>query len=532
MKLIIVDDDSIIRRGLSSYPWEEYGIELVGSAGDGEEGLELIESMRPDLVITDIRMPFMDGLDMIRAAKDRFPDQKMIIMTSFEEFELAKQALELRVFEFVLKPVEKKAMLEIVRKAARELEQERSVRRKVKEAQPLLRQQFLEGLIRGKWKEDDIAAKVSQFELPLGANRFVVILLKADEYKVSDYQARFGKDMLKFSIHNIAEELLNGEGRGVAFDSYEDELVILFSGDESDSELMREAYAFGEKVLRSVETYLKTTVTVGIGSPCGALKDIAGSYADALTAFEFRHIVGPNNVLTANDARPAPAAAPKAVDIGLMNELVLKAKLGLWSDAQPLLQQIERGILNASAVSLQQVRLIALEIAIQVFRHVSEPQEGESGGHTPFGSMDALYQSVERVDTVKEIFGVLREFVFSVTLFVNEQRNNHQKSVVMKAMEYIESHYYEEGLSLQDVASAVHVSPAYLSVLFKQVKNVNFSDFLLDVRMKKAMELLRKEDLKTYEAGQRVGYPNPQYFSVIFKKYNGVSPKQFKSKQD
>lgn len=531
MKVVIVDDDSIIRRGLTQIiPWEKNGFTLAGTARDGEEALSLIAEVRPQLLLTDIRMPFMDGFQLTEAVKERFPDTKIIMLTSFDEFELAHRALKLKVFDYLLKPVDSQHLLDTAKRAMAELEYENEMKRKVIEGMPLLRQRFLEKLIKENLSEDEIRSHSDFLHYKLPHARYVAILLTADDYSYPDYQNRFGKEMLKYCILNVAEETIREyEDEGIVFDSEEGEVVVIFYGDGEPDLIEQNALQIAETIRANVEKFLKTTVTVGIGFIYDHPRDISRSYRDAKAAIEFRHMIGTNRVLTVGDTGLPPSCSTEIILNGIESELVMKVKLGLMKEAHAILENIERRVLESKYVSLVQVRLIAIEISLLMFKELEDIVKRNVKLMDNFDSFHSYYHELDRLQTVQDIFDSIRTLINRFIDITNREREIQTKSMVHKAIEYIEENYAAEGLSLQETARYVHISPTYLSILFKKEKNITFSDFLLQTRMRAATELLRISGLKSYEVAEKVGYSNPQYFSQCFKKYTGFSPTDYKN---
>ncbi|MBP1963382.1 response regulator [Paenibacillus aceris] len=532
MKVVIVDDDSIIRKGLSrTVPWEQNGFTLVGLARDGEEALSLIAEVRPNLLITDIRMPFMDGFQLTEAVKENYPDIKIIMLTSFDEFELAHRALKLKVFDYLLKPVDSQLLLDTAKRSMAELAYENEMKRKVVEGMPLLRQRFLEKLIKNNLSEEEIRSQSEFFNFTMPRSKYVVILLTADDYSYPDYQNRFGKEMLKFCILNVAEETVLSDNEGIVFESEKDEIVIIYNADGEQDLIVQKTLQIAETIRVNVEKYLKTTVTVGIGFIYDKPSDVSRSYRDAKAAIEFRHMIGTNRVLTVGDTGLPPTSSTEIILNELENEFVMKVKLGLEKEAHAVLNDIEQRLLEIKFVSLAQVRLIGIEISLLLFKELEEIAKRNVKFKEGLESVYTYYNELERFQTVQDIFASIRHLTARFLDIANRQREIQTQSMVHKAIDYIESHYATEGLSLQEVARYVHISPTYLSILFKKEKSITFSDFLLQTRMKAAIEMLRMSGLKSYEVAEKVGYSNPQYFSQCFKKYTGFSPTDYKNNE-
>ncbi|MBP1963249.1 response regulator [Paenibacillus aceris] len=521
-KVAIIDDEVIITRGLSrNIEWQANGFELVGSAANGEEGMKLVVEKRPHLIITDICMPFVDGFELTEQVVRAYPETKILMLTSYNDFEFAKRALQLKVFDYLLKPVDGEKLLETAKRAIKELEYESEMKQKVVEGMPLLRQQFLEKLFKGKLTPAEINSGIDFLDLQLTAERFVVILLKADDYSYPEYQNRFGKEVLKYCVINVSEETLASMGKGLVFNSIEDEVVLIVfaEGDQKEAEL--QAYEIAESIRANVEKFLKTTVTAGIGFAYEQTAEITFSYHDARSSLDFRHILGTNRVLTIADTGLSPRKESIVFD-GLEKELALKVKLGLEGEAHAILNTIEQSIIESQSFSLSRTRLIGVEITVLMYKELEEQAK-------QLDDFYSIYNKQQQMQTVHEIFACIRQLVNQLVSIVNHQRENQVKKLINRAVEYMEQHYDQEGLSLHDVSSVIHISPTYLSIIFKKEKNINFSEFLNQLRMNKAMELLRISDLKSYEVAEKVGFKNAHYFSLCFKKYTGVSPSEYKN---
>ncbi len=525
-QLMIVDDDVIIRRGLSlSIPWEEYGIRIMGVAGDGEAALKIMEENEPDIVIADIRMPRVDGLKFAEIARSRYPGIKVILLTAYKDFEYAKTALRLSVFDYLLKPVDNQAVLEVVNRAALAKGEQEKIDRKLKESTPLLLQQFLMGLIEERYSPNEIHTKIEFLGIKNLKAPLAVMVIKVDDYY--RWNGRTQKDTLKHEIVRIIEGL-DKDGRGLPVDSEQDEIVLLYPANSgASSDILSEVRYFAERVIQEVQQRLQTTVTIGVGKACGDLSETGRSYLEACSALEIRHITGGNQIYF---GRELPTETENStVDIYPMaRELVQQLKLGLLEESLTVVAQIEKEILEERLVTLERLRLIGLEIAVLLFAEVKEWSEI---GNQISKKYD-VYQftlNLNQSQTTTEIFGKLRRLITEICTAVNLFRKSMHHTLIQQALDYITANFGKTELSLQDVAAQIHLSPTYLSNIFKKEQGINFFDFILELRMNKAKKLLRDGTLKVYEVAQLVGYNNVHYFSASFKKYTGISPTDFKN---
>lgn len=527
VRLMIVDDDVIIRKGLAkNIAWEEHGFELVGTAGDGEAGYGLFAEYKPEIIISDIKMPFMDGLELSRKLLAESDKVKIILLTGYEAFEYAKQALELKVFDYILKPVDFDKLLVTVKKAAQELAVEKKANWRLDESKPLLQQRFWMNIIQGGYLSEEMARSEAAFiEIDLEAALYIVLLVKIDDY----YNARIfagvsDQEIIKSDIAALCRESM-GNATGEVLSPGGDELVIIFGSQLKPGETTQMGLELGESIRQKINNGYRLAVTVGIGRANQGLSGIADSYREAKAAIEFRHIIGKNRVLTIGDT--GVPVDNDLVDLPEYDEkLGLKVKMGLTAESIAIIDNIESKLRSQSYIPLATVRLMGMQLTILLLRDV------EVGNPEETGSKNNLYfercYRIQECQTIGEIFAELRQLVVEITEAVNLKRGSMQAVLVSAAIEYMENNYGKEGLSLSEVAAMIHVSPVYLSIMFKKERNINFSEYLTEIRIKQAMELLRRTDLKSYEVAEKVGYSNPQYFSVCFKKYSGHSPSDFK----
>ncbi|NOU96386.1 response regulator [Paenibacillus sp. LMG 31456] len=426
-KLIIVDDDEIIRKGLSkTIAWQELGFELSGTAGNGLEALSLVEKALPAIVITDIRMPHMDGLQLTEELLGKYPDMKIILMTSFEEFEFAKKALKLKVFDYLLKPFDNEMLLETVNRAVAELNREQTVRKKVIDSMPLLRQQFFENLILDRMQKSELETESHFLGINLAADTYMVAMIKIDEYHSPEHRNRFGSEMLKYCVSNITEELSNSlQEHCFVFNHDGDEVIVLFAGDDESRDIENKASFMMEEVRKSVEKYLKTTVTIGIGTMYNDFGYIHQSFLEAKAVLDFRHITGTNQVLLAQDIHLQPPI--ETISLGAMEkELLVKIKLGMERDALTIIMNLEQEVADKKFVSLRHLHLLGTEIALLIYREFWEwihtPQMKER-----FGEFNYFCQNIQVMRTFKEIFATIKEFISELITEICARRDSHQK---------------------------------------------------------------------------------------------------------
>lgn len=527
-KLLIVDDDVIIRKGLAeNISWESNGIELIGTASDGEKALELMDSETPQLIISDIKMPFMDGLQFAGIVRSKYPEIKLIFLTSYDEFEYAKTGIDLKIDEFILKPVDNKALLETAKRLLWDYENDQKVKRQLAESLPLLRSRFYNRLINGTFDDAGLKNEMEFLKIEFSLKYFICIVIKIDDLHIDPLKSNIhDQEKLKLGITNIIDKVLYKNRDSIFFDSERDEIAIFFNHLHSDFKSIQNIVLnFTEEIRTEAERFLRTTVTIGVGMSYKDLKSVTASYREAKEALEFRHIMGRNQVYFFQDTGLPKKDNPIRIN-SRDQELICMIKIGKYQEALNTLDTIQQDFCKNSFMSLNYIRFFSMEKIMLLFREFGEYYKDDADSINI--DLYKIFKTIQGKETIYQIFNPIRELITVICDNINSNRITHQKLLIQRAMKLMQLKYNEEGLSLKDIAQEVCISPTYLSILFKREKKITFSDYLFKIRMKKAIELFQNSDLLVYEVAEKTGYSNPQYFSLCFKKYTGHNPSDFR----
>lgn len=524
-KIIVVEDEAILRRGMAASLQKGAPelLRVVGTASNGQEGLELILSIQPDIILSDVKMPKMDGLEMVRRAREEGVTARVLFMSGYEEFELVRSALTLKADHYLLKPIRTADLLETLQKLCRELDQERYLRAQMEENLPVMRQSFLQNLLTRPVQREKVLQGLNCYGLPLRDGRFTVLLCRLDGWdkpgKVAD------RELYKYGVCNITTELLERHFCvAVCYDG-EDSFTAILQGKDPLALSMEEVLTVCSDICRQVERHLGVTLTIGAGRCRPGFGGIAVSYREACTAVDFRHILGNNRVISVEEV--SLLGRTETIDLGLdqlESQLASQVKLGLAADARATLEEI-RALLKNAGLSLPRARMIGTELLVLILREVGNWH----GGEQLQARLRTVGDEIGSRETLDGILDVLLAVTEELIETIRESCDTQQKIIVEQAMRYIGEHFADEHLSLQEVAGAVHVSAPYLSTMFKRERGESFVSYLTDLRLQKAQELLRSTPLKVYEVAQKTGFSNQQYFSQCFKKHTGYSPLQFKN---
>lgn len=537
-KVIIVDDESVVREGLrKTIAWNEHGFELVGDYENGREAWEAIERDKPDLIISDISMPFMDGLELARLVSASYPYMKVIILTGYDQFEYAQQAIRLKVRDFVLKPITAREVRELLDKVRGEMDEETRrledlsrLRSQLHQSLPLLKERFLERMTTLGLGTAEIAERFAYFGLPSIEPPYLVMAADIDDFGEREELVDDGHDaeFLRFAVFNIFEETLSSRPGTLLFRAQEEKLMAIVGGAVDENELYDLAAGMAEEARHHVEKYLKFTVTIGIGRACSSLERLPDSCRSALAALDYRFLHGKNRVLTIMDMEGAPPAssASSAFQRDWDRKLTAAVKTGAGEEAQRLIDRLVAE-LRAARLPIEACLLHLQKIVLALLNAIQELgfEEGTADADRDW---QAWLAEVYRFKTLGEIEGWLKRIVGTLIAGIADNRTHYTRMQIAKATAYIEEHYAEEKLSLQDLCRHVLMSTSYFSLVFKQMTGETFIEYLTRIRIERAKALLLTTSLKFYEIAAQVGYADPNYFSILFKKHTGMTPRDFR----
>ncbi|SDN10847.1 response regulator [Bacillus sp. OK048] len=516
-KVIVVEDDRIIRRGIcQAIPWGEHGFVVAGEAGDGEVALELIEKEQPQVVVSDINMPFMSGLEMAKQIKERSPETRIIFLTGYEDFKYAQEAVKLKAFDYLLKPVDSEYLLNKAKEAAADWEKESVKEKRIIESLPLLQQKFFQKLIREGDYRVDVENELLGLDVHMEGPFFAVILVK------NTIELDLEGHLIKEKITSFSSSYFNDLGCLVMNADVGEHAILLSLENDQDSRK-------GE-LAKALFTYLSNeiddAITITHGRAYPNLFEVGKSFLEARVAMDMRHIMGTGRVISLDETVSKCDKTENLVhdlEMKLENDI----KSGLPEKVKETLIDLSTAIVDRKMVALSDLKVLAFKFSTMLFFEIEKWKKEDSTNS--FNSSD-VYKSIMELTTLTEMTNILHSLLEQWSTAMFKKKGNNYYSHVDQAIKYMQGNFHDSSLTLQRVAEIIHVSTPYLSNLFKMEKGFNFGDYLLELRMKKAMGLLGEGNIKTYEVCEQVGYSNPQYFGICFKKYTGFTPAEFKKK--
>lgn len=526
IKMIIIDDIPAVIRGLSErMPWDEHGITLAATANNGEEGLSKIGEFRPDIVLTDIRMPFMDGLEMMRTILAEQPEVKVIFLTGYTDFAYAQEAVKLGAFDFILKPFSREQVLESVLKAKLEVERERgqaqrmiNMEQKVRESLPYLRQEYMRLLIRYGPGQHSPRQQWDFLGIELDLAGFCVLIAEMDFFAERTGELPVGEaELIRFAVQNILEETVHQCVKGIVFRENVNQFVIVVN---TPAKLDIEQLA--ECCRENVARHSRQTVSIGIGGQVEYSSSLSLSYAQALSALSYTFFTGGDSVyrFTENGHEgPMPSYSHEKE-----KELLYCLRSANPSKAEEQLESIWSEWLSASRrPDPGIVKTRGLELAHSIFRVFTEkiPEEELQG-------LERRMAALGRVSSFEEMQGQIREMCRQGCAVLQKRQFSDARALVERAVSHIESHLHHS-LSVAECSRVVHLSPSYFSNLFKKEKGMTLAQYIIGRRMEKAKELVL-EGMQVQDIAVSLGYEDRPYFTELFKKHTGLTPTEFRLK--
>lgn len=522
--LLVDDEEEVIQIIMKKIDWESMGFKVVGYAHNGVEALEMAEEYQPDVVLTDIKMPYMDGLTLSRRLKELYRTIRIIIFSGFDEFEYAKEAIKIEVEEYILKPVNAMELKEVFQRIRENLDRERDEKRNINKLQeyymeslPLLQENFFASLIEGRVPNNQIEKFLVNYQIQLKGPCYIVTILHASSTELPQDMNSF---LLTVSVKKLAEEQLVERYKCRALMYLGD--VVLISQLESPEEVVAYTDAMDE-FCRTAKAVCGARVTAGVGQICEELQELRMSYQGARNAVSYRALYGNTRAINIVEIDPQENSEEPWEDQAI-REIIKKIKLGNR-------EALEQGILTCRqkfserSISLQKYRIFVIELIAEITRfgnnnHINMDEV--------FCNYNDIYSMAFQSESPEELWGWLLEISCKMQEMVSEERQNTTKSFVTRAMEYVRERYADQNISIETVCKNLGVSAAYFSTVFKKETGKTFIGYLTDYRMEQAVELLLTTSDKTYIIAEKVGYSDPNYFSYAFKKKYGMSPSKYR----
>ncbi len=531
-KILLVDDEILVRDAIrENIDWGKLDCELIGDCENGKQAVEFVKTHEVDIVLTDILMPYMDGMELSHFLHDNYPDILIVIFSGFGEFEYAKKAIQYNVSEYMLKPVTAMELTKVIENMKEKLDSRKKEQRKMESLTQVsqdyhknanvIRSKALDCLVKCTREVQVSLDELERMGITFQAASYRVAVFDIDTYSEM-YQMDMDKQqesaLMAFVLFNVGDEIVVREKAGVVYQEGNNRVCIIFAGNRT-KEFSESIHRICHEIQKKVKEVIGLETSIGIGSWVRSPYELIYSYRLAAKAIDYRYLLGgnllfdmeekktDNSIFLINDLETLTEAI-KSGDRRLMEETLgqieteIKSALVEKSYACIYLQQVIRAIGNTcQSLSEEPEKIIAQREAL--LKAVTEQRM--------FSQAAALVEKY-----AQEVFDELQE--------LNSSSGQRQG---MLAMDYIQKNYMDPCLSLNSICSYLNISTSYFSTIFKEMTGETFIEVLTKVRMEKAKELLENTTMKNYEIAEKVGFSDPHYFGISFKKITGKTPTEY-----
>ena len=541
LKTFLVEDEVVIREMIKKMiPWEQYGFELAGEAADGEMALPLILKSKPDLLITDIKMPFMDGLTLCRLVKKELPDIRIVILSGYDDFNYAKQAISIGVEDYLLKPITKNAFIERLKEIHNRYEHEKTQREyyekfrlEMQEYEKNASRDFFETLVRADSDLAELYRRADKLNLDIVAEAYNILIFTPDTSEgnynsyeeCSDWEAEVQDKINTYFLNHPVAILFRHQVFSYA---------ILVKGQKDTIEKNTEECV---KAIQDImdQTERRTDWFIAVGKSADRLSMLGHSYRTAVRANSFRYLYD-GHILdyqsleaqkeNPSDSRREDSVQLRNVNINALNPAILQKFLssGLAEEVDDFIRDYFNAIGQEPMGSLVFRNYVVLNVRFSVLSFLKKLgcDDSEISGQEIENIMDETGKTIEAA--VAYCGKILKKAI----ALRDENAGDQNRSVLKLAVDFIDHNYMDEEISLNKAAHVANVSANHFSALFSQNMGQTFTEYLTDLRMNKAKELLRCTAMRSSEIAGEVGYKDAHYFSYLFKKTQGMTPSEYR----
>lgn len=537
IKVFLVEDEMVIRRGIkNSIDWEKEGYIFCGEASDGELAYPMIIKEKPDILITDIRMQFMDGLELCKLVKKELPNIKILILSGYDEFDYAKEAIRLGVTEYLLKPISSGKLLEALNGVSESIRREKEDKDLVRKYMEEMRentehekQKFFEQMIAGNLSMADALETGKKYEMNLSAGMYNLLLFR---FTLGEENRKSGELLgeAEYAIEKLTERLeyVFEFQRGVEGWAF----LLMADNEEQMSERVKELSKVLEEIMKNYSTI---AYFGGIGQPVARLRELEESFREAERALAARFTMELNRIISVEDIRMAQNVDTlddiEITSFGEIEKTRTMLEKFLNNGAEDEIDEFvdvyinELPEENLKSVLMRQYIIMDAYIVMMSFCEKIEGIEGEMQAQS-----EELKNSMKTIQTLEEIKNYIRMLLKKIIGVRDTISGRRYSDIIEIAKDQIRKTYMSDEISLNTIAAEVGMSPSYFSSIFSKEMGKTFVEYLTEIRMDRAKELLMCSSMKTSEIGYEVGYKDPHYFSYIFKKTQNCTPKEFRAR--
>ncbi|AEB30929.1 two-component response regulator [Carnobacterium sp. 17-4] len=529
---MLVDDEQDIRQSIIELVhWEKMGFEIIGEASNGEEALEVMEDNVPDILITDIKMPIMDGIELSKRVREENPAVKIVFLSGYEDFEYAVSGIKLTILEYLLKPASISDLENMLGKVREKLDEEKrsandleTIEKDFLKKFDVNKMSFLVSLITDNYSdvsESEFQKLLQTYQLDLTGERQVLLNITID--KPSFAKSSSGSqnlELMKFSLTNTIRKIVDKYVQGEVF-TFTSNSVAILSDTKENIEMYTDILV--KEINKSVQKIFGFSIGIGVSEEYVRISDTKRAFQSSISALNYQTTLGENKGIYISDietVRQNEIVFDEVNEAKLVSLIKIGSKEELETFIDQLFQQFYVGM-----NSQEHLQIFLMELYVSVLKaYKTTILKYDSDILQQVQVISEIHRYEDR-QVIKEWF---KNFCLSAIAIIQEQRKEKSDSLAKQSYDYLVKHYSDSSLSLKQVSKQMLISPSYFSSLFKKENGLSFTDALVKIRMEKAKEHLLTTDHKIFEIAIDSGYTDQHYFSYCFKKYFGESPNKIR----
>lgn len=529
-KVLLVDDEILVREAISAkIQWNQLGFELVGECENGRDAIELLENTPVDVVLTDICMPYIDGMGLSKYIYENLPNTTIIIFSGYSDFEYAKQAILYKVAEYLLKPVTARELSEVLDRIREKLDGERQQVQKLDELNKVYRSytknealiisRALSRLVRGTQNVDTSLSELEELGIKVPRHTVrgycaatVDIDVYSDLYEI-DEELKKESALMSFVVENISAEIISGHKAGYAYRDSDNRVCLLFFG---SGQIRTKPGDICREIKSVVYETMKLSVSIGLGKRVAALEELSKSYEASVEILKYRYTKGSGVIFDCEKGAAAANPMELEQDFRDIAQAVIGKDEDILSDA---LDHVE-GWMKSGYVGRNRVVAYLHQILRIVCDTVRETDE-------EFALKDSQVSGITDAKSLEKAMKLIRQYTSDAMEAVRAAGQSSAQRQAVLAVDYIKENYGNPDLNLNLLCDYLNISTSRFSSIFKEATGKTFTEVLTNIRMERAKQLLSHTSLKNYEIAEKVGFSDPHYFSIAFKKMTGKTPKEY-----
>lgn len=529
-KLLLVDDEILVREAIAgNIHWKELGYELVSTCENGKEAITYIKENKVDVVLTDVCMPFIDGIELSKYIHINNLEIDVIIFSGYNEFEYAQKAIRYGVSEYLSKPITSYELSEVLINLKKRLDKKKEIENEFKKINKsyfknliLIQSKIIKNLIMGNELEES-RKEIEEYGISIDYLAYRVAIIEIDIYSDS-YNTDKDKikqgDMKSFVIYNISNEIIKRYNAGEVCKGDNNRAFILL-WTNSPREFSNIISKIFEEIQEEVFKFSELTITISIGENVYSLSDLHKSYKDAEELLLYKYLWNENQIFDREKLKNKLNASLN-LD-GIIDKLILSIKLNERKQIEENIFEIQElfreGYIKKDKMCLYLFEIISQTCDLLRLSNIAE--------EFIYKIKENSITKITESRSLSEAIVILKEFCFMSCEKMYIQKDSYSNKLAILALDYIEKNYNDYDLNLNIICSYLCISTSYFSTIFKNYTGYTFMEVLIRTRMDKAKELLENTNLKNYEISDKVGFRDPHYFSIAFKKITGKSPKEY-----